>query len=149
MNIKNKGNSNNYFIVLIKIILNTIRNGEEIGFNIYNSKFTIVREINEDLYVDYFNKKKYKVSVNASDSISTEFIDPYFDFININEFLKDKSRKEQIDFLNSLKMYLSSLLYAGLLVNKEVKREEIIKYVTDSNNKVKVKKRGSMNEKNV
>ena len=149
MNRKNKGNSDNYFIVLIKIILNTIRNGEEIGFNIYNSKFTIVRELNEDLYVDYFNKKKYKVSVSASDSISTEFIDPYFDFININEYLKDKSKKEQIDFLNSLKMYLSTLLYSNLLVDAKVKREEIINYVKDSDNKVKVKKRGSMNEKNI
>ena len=149
MNRKNKGNSDNYFIVLIKIILNTIRNGEEIGFNIYNSKFTIVRELNEDLYVDYFNKKKYKVSVSASDSISTEFIDPHFDFININEYLKDKSKKEQIDFLNSLKMYLSTLLYSNLLVDAKVKREEIINYVIDSNNKIKVKKRGSINEKNI
>lgn len=149
MNKNNKGNSDNYFIVLIKIILNTIRNGDEIGFNIYNSKFTIVREINEDLYVDYFNKKKYKVSVSASDRISTEFIDPYFDFININEYLKDKSKKEQIEFLNSLKMYLSTLLYSNLLVDGKVKREEIINYVVNSDNNMKVKKRGSINEKNI
>ena len=141
---KNNKNVNNYYIVLIKIILNTIRNGEEIGFNIYNSKFTIVREINDDIYIDYFNKKKYKVSVDASDTISTEFIDPYFEFIDINKFLKDKSKKEQIEFLNSLKMYLNTLLYSNLLVNKAVNREEIIKRVEQEDNNIKVKKRGSM-----
>ena len=141
---KNNGKFNNYYIVLIKIILNTIRNGEEIGFNIYNSKFTIVREINDDVFIDYFNKKKYKVSVDASDTISTEFIDPYFEFIDINNFLKDKNKKEQIEFLNSLKMYLNTLLYSNLLVNKEVNREEIIKRVEQEDNNIKVKKRGSM-----
>lgn len=134
----------NYFIVRIKTILNIIFNGEELGYREFNLKYTVVRQIDEDFYIDYFTKKEYRVGVKDGDESATSFIDPSFDFICLNEFLKNKSRKEKREFLGYLKMYLAPLL----VINSDVKRETIIETIREKD-KIKVKKRGSINEENI